>query len=92
MDGRLPPLRNVLIDHSKSHHSVVLCAGAGEGESVNEGVFAGRRLIVCDGNVLAESRPFTTGLTTAVIRAEDLEAIERKAVPPSMPTMRATHA
>ncbi|MGI6508937.1 MAG: NAD(+) synthase [Saccharofermentanales bacterium] len=71
-------LRNVLIDHSKSHHSVVLYAGAGEGESVNEGVFAGRRLIVCDGNVLAESRPFTTGLTTAVIRAEDLEAIERK--------------
>ncbi len=71
-------LRNVLIDHSRLHHSVVLYAGAGEGESVNEGVFAGRRLIICNGNVLAESKAFTTGLTTAVIKAEDFEAFESK--------------
>lgn len=68
-------LRHTLIGHSLSHHSVVLYAGAGEGESVNEGVFAGHRLIVCDGCVLAEGQAFTTGLTKAVIKPEYLKAI-----------------
>jgi len=72
-------LRDTLIDHSRFHHSIVLYAGAGEGESVNEGVFAGHRLIVCDGHVLAEGQPFTTGLTTAVIPENVLSELAIKA-------------
>ncbi len=68
-------LRKALIDHSQSHHSVVLYAGAGEGESVNEGVFAGHRLIAFNGQVLAEGEAFTTGLTTAVIIAGAFQTI-----------------
>jgi len=75
-------LRDTLIDHSRFHHSIVLYAGAGEGESVNEGVFAGHRLIVCDGHVLAEGQPFTTGLTTAVIPEKVLSELAPKAESP----------
>lgn len=64
-------LRDALTEHSLTHRSIVLYAGAGKGESVSEGVFAGHRLIACNGNILAEGQAFTTGLTTAVIRAED---------------------
>ena len=72
-------LRDSLIGHSRAHHSIVLYAGAGEGESVSEGVFAGHRLIVCDGHVLAEGEPFTTGLTTAVITKDVFKELSSKA-------------
>ena len=72
-------LRDSLIGHSRAHCSIVLYAGAGDGESVSEGVFAGHRLIVCDGHVLAEGEPFTTGLTTAVIPKEVLSELATKA-------------
>ncbi len=65
-------LRSALIRGSLCRHSLFLYAGAGEGESVSEGVFAGHRLILCDGRILSESPAFSTGLTTAVIQPEDI--------------------
>ena len=78
VDGRLSPSSRYA-DRSFSVSSLIaLYAGAGEGESVN-GVFAGHRLIVCDGHVLAEGQPFTTGLTTAVIPEKVLSELATKA-------------
>ncbi len=57
----------------------LLCAyaytDAGKGESTTDLVFAGHRIISENGAILAESEPFTTGLTTAEI---DLERIAQE--------------
>ena len=69
-------LKSALVEQSLANRSIVLYAGAGEGESVSGGVFAGHRLIVFDGRVLAEGQTYTTGLTTAVITADELMSIK----------------
>ena len=57
----------------------LLCAyaytDAGAGESTTDLVFSGHRILAENGSVLAESRPFTTGLTVAEI---DLERIAQE--------------
>lgn len=50
-------------------------AGAGEGESTTDMVFAGHRMVAENGELLAESKPFTTGLTVAEI---DLQRIAQE--------------
>ncbi len=72
-------LKRELIRRSLRDHSIVLYAGAGPGESVSSGVYAGRRLIISDGRVLAESGPFTTGMTLADLAAEDLFRVRSNA-------------
>ena len=47
-------------------------AGAGEGESTTDMVFSGERLIAENGTLLAESKPFTDGLTVAEIDLQRL--------------------
>ncbi len=77
-DGRLEwagdyrRLRRELIRRSLHDHSIVLYAGSGDGESTSQGIHAGHRLILSDGRVLAESEPYTCGLTLADLSAEDL--------------------
>ncbi len=65
-------IRRELIRRSLRDHSIVLYAGAGKGESSSAGVYAGHRLIMADGRVLAEGQPYTTGLTLADLAAGDL--------------------
>ncbi|NLA95886.1 MAG: NAD(+) synthase, partial [Clostridiaceae bacterium] len=72
-------LRRELIRRSLRDHSIVLYAGSGPGESVSSGVYAGHRLIISDGRVLAESVPFTTGMTLADLAAEDLFRVRNNA-------------
>ena len=50
-------------------------AGAGKGESSTDMVFAGSRILSENGALLAESKPFTTGITSAEI---DLERIAQE--------------
>ncbi|NMA18746.1 MAG: NAD(+) synthase [Clostridiaceae bacterium] len=59
--------RKALMRFADEEGAVVVYAGAGAGESVGEGVFAGRRLILAGQRILAESDPFTTGITCATI-------------------------
>lgn len=70
--GEYRRLKRELIRRSLRDHSIVLYAGGGEGESTSQGVFAGHRLIISDGRVLAEGESFTTGLTIADIAAGEL--------------------
>lgn len=57
--------RKALSLFADDEDALVVYAGAGLGESVGEGVFAGRRLILAGQRILAESDPFTTGITYA---------------------------
>ena len=50
-------------------------AGAGEGESTTDMIFAGERLIAENGTLLAQAEPFTEGLTVAEV---DLERIAQE--------------
>ena len=65
-------IRRELIRRSLRDRSIVLYAGAGKGESSSGGVYAGHRLIISDGRVLAEGQPYTTGLTLADMASGDL--------------------
>ena len=53
-------------------------AGAGEGESTTDMVFAGERLAAENGALLAESEPFTTGLTVADVDLQRLAQERRR--------------
>lgn len=50
-------------------------AGAGEGESTTDMIFAGERLVAENGTLLAQAEPFTEGLTVAEV---DLERIAQE--------------
>ena len=50
-------------------------AGAGEGESTTDMIFAGERLIAENGTLLGQAEPFTEGLTVAEV---DLERIAQE--------------
>ncbi len=54
-----------------------VCANAGEGESTTDLVFAGHRLIVENGTVLAEGR-FDTGLTISEVDVDKLTFARRR--------------
>lgn len=70
--GSYRKLRQELIRRSLSDHSIVLYAGAGPGESSSQGIYAGHRLIISDGRVLAEGEAFSSGLTLADLSPSDL--------------------
>lgn len=70
--GHYRRLRGDLIRRSLADRCLILYAGAGKGESVSQNVYAGRRLIISDGRVLAEGKPYTTGLTLADLSADQL--------------------
>ena len=53
-------------------------AGAGEGESTTDMVFAGERLVAENGTLLAKAEPFTTGLTVADIDLQRLAQERRR--------------
>lgn len=72
-------LKGELIRRSLRDHSIILYAGAGQGESASSGLYAGRRLIISDGRVLAESGPFSNGITLADLAAEDLFRVRSQA-------------
>jgi NAD+ synthase (glutamine-hydrolysing) len=70
-------IRGELIRRSLVDRSIILYAGAGLGESSSQGVYAGHRLIVSDGRVLAEGQSFTSGITLADISPGDLFQVRR---------------
>ena len=70
-------IRGELIRRSLVDRSIVLYAGAGLGESSSQGIYAGHRLIVSDGRVLAEGQSFTSGITLADISPGDLFQVRR---------------
>lgn len=74
-------IRQELIRRSLYDRSIVVYAGGGRGESASQGIYAGRRLIISDGRVLAEGAPFTTGLTLADIPAAELFQVRSGAGP-----------
>lgn len=84
-DGRLEwtgeyrRLKRELIRRSLRDHSITLYAGGGLGESASQGVFAGHRLIISDGRVLAEGESFHPGLTIADIAAGELLSVRSNA-------------
>ena len=53
-------------------------AGAGEGESTTDMVFAGERLVAENGTLLAKAEPFTAGLTVADIDLQRLAQERRR--------------
>lgn len=53
-------------------------AGAGEGESTTDMVFAGERLAAENGTLLDEAKPFTTGLTVAEVDLQRLAQERRR--------------
>ncbi|NLZ66815.1 MAG: NAD(+) synthase [Clostridiaceae bacterium] len=64
--------RQALSQFADDEGALVVYAGTGSGESVGEGVFAGRRLILAGQRILAESDPFTTGVTYATFDIGDI--------------------
>lgn len=77
--GEYRRLRAELIRRSLRDHSIILYAGAGPGETTSGGVHAGHRLIVSDGQILAEGAPYTAGLTLADVSAKSLFDLRRGA-------------
>ena len=72
--------RQALAQFANDKEALVIYAGAGLGESVGEGVFAGRRLILAGQRILAESDPFTTGITYATFDVDDVLSTEASTV------------
>ena len=67
----------------KSQSSRLTCAylyaNAGRGESTQDMVYSGHSLIAECGEILAESKPYTTGLTITEIDIQRIEADRRRA-------------
>ena len=63
--GKAGYRRMLVTGQSGSLLCAYVYAGAGEGESTTDMIFAGERLIAENGSLLAEAKPFTTGLTIA---------------------------
>lgn len=74
-------IRAELIRRSLADHSIILYAGAGQGESSSQGIYAGHRLIISDGRLLAEGPAFSQGLTLADIAPADLFQVRRDESP-----------
>jgi len=68
---------------AKSQSSRLTCAylyaNAGRGESTQDMVYSGHSLIAECGEILAESKPYTTGLTVTEIDIQKIEADRRRA-------------
>ena len=73
--GKAPYRRGLVEGQSGRLLCAYVYAGAGEGESTTDMVFAGHRMVAENGELLAESKPFTTGLTVAEI---DLQRIAQE--------------
>ncbi len=67
----------------KSQSSRLICAylyaNAGRGESTQDMVYSGHSLIAECGEIIAESKPYTTGLTVTEIDIQKIEADRRRA-------------
>ena len=76
--------RTLVTGQSARLCAAYIYADAGEGESTTDMVFAGHDLIAENGILLAESRPFTTGLTVGQVDVSRLQAERRRmnAYPP----------
>ena len=70
--GKAPYRRGLVKGQSARLLCAYAYADAGEGESSTDLVFAGHDLIAENGTLLKESKPFTTGLTTADIDLQRL--------------------
>lgn len=71
-------IRRELLRRSENEQCVIVYAGAGKGESTADHLYAGHRLICCDGAILAEAEPFTTGLLIAEMASADLFSMREK--------------
>ena len=63
---------NLVLSHSKKIVSGYLYANAGEGESTTDAVFSGHNVIAENGQLIAQSQLFSTGLITADIDVEEI--------------------
>ncbi len=72
MDGKVRIKEKIKSQSKNCKVAYVLC-NSGEGESTGDEVFAGYNLIAEDGELLKESTPFKTSLTTALIDLDYLE-------------------
>ena len=77
--GKANYRRGLVRDQSARLFCAYAYADAGEGESTTDLVFAGHNLIAENGGILAESQPFTTGLTCAEIDLQRLMQERRRA-------------
>jgi len=84
--GKAAALRTLVSGQSARLRCAYVCAGAGEGESTTDLVYAGHNLIVENGQVLSERR-FATGLAVSEIDVEKLVLERRRsAAPEAVPT------
>ena len=75
--GKAPYRRSLVKGQSGRLVCAYLYAGAGDGESTTDLVFTGHRMVAENGTMLAESKPFTTGLTVAEVDLQRI-ALERR--------------
>lgn len=71
-------VKNILVSESARLNLGVISSGAGEGESTTDGVYSGRCLIVENGTVLSENKPFSLKPCYAQIDFEYLQAQRNK--------------
>lgn len=76
--GRFDRLNACIQADSERLACAYICAGAGDGESTTDFVYAGRRLIMEDGEVLQQSKPFECGLTVTEIDVKKLAYLRGK--------------
>lgn len=76
--GKADYRRQMLCAQSARLVAAYICAGAGEGESSTDLVFAGHDIIAENGVLLAQSQLYTTGLTIAEIDVDYLERERRR--------------
>ena len=76
--GKADYRRTLIKARSGSLACAYAYADAGIGESTQDMVFAGHNIIAENGSVLAESKPFTSGLTVADIDIKKLEYERRR--------------
>jgi len=86
--GTSAKLRMRLCSRSDELTCGYIYAGAGLGESTTDAVYSGRRLIIENGDMLAESEPFTEGLTISEI---DTAFIASERIRAGAPDCRAAH-
>lgn len=70
--GKASYRRSLVAGQSARLYAAYVYADAGEGESTTDLVFSGHCLIAEGGGILAESEPFTTGLTVADVDLQRL--------------------
>lgn len=75
LTGKADYLTSLINSRSAQLYTSYIYSGAGEGESTQDCVYAGRRFISENGRMLGMGAPYTTGITTADV---DLGACEAR--------------